>query len=1176
MSQSNFSFLGEYSPLLAELGATAERIFPFDPPSAVVKLRLLSEAIAQEIASRVGVTIQPRQTQLELLNAIQRQFNLDPQIQQFFHRLRQTGNTAAHEVSHKIGYREGMDAIKLAREIAVWFHRTFGKQPDFKPGAFVLPDDPSRKLLELQQQISQLNTQLNEAQSATSQQAEMAQLLAAEAEQERVLKARAVEENAIYQQLAEEASQRYTELKAEFDQKLANTPAPTDGKIITEYARRGAEAARKVQLDEAATRVLIDEQLREMGWEADTVKLDYRKGIRPEAGRCMAIAERPVYNAKGQPKRADYVLFHGLKPLAILEAKRYGNDVADDLRQAEEYAAGLTLKGVPADKVAEDRPAYVTHWAGLNKEQYQVPFVFASNARPWLPQLQTKSGIWFRDLRDVTNHPRPLMNWHAPDELLALLDQNKTEADQALLGEALDYLKLRDYQQKAIHCAEQAIADGKRSALLAMATGTGKTKTVIGLIYRLLKAKRFERILFLVDRNSLGTQAQDAFKEYRLEGDMLFSSIYDVKELEDKVPDSETRVHVATVQAMVKRIFESDDPMPIRRYDCIVVDEAHRGYVLDRGMSEGEMVLRDELDYISSYRRVLEYFDAVRIGLTATPALHTIEIFGRPVFTYTYAEAVVDGYLVDHEPPISFETELMQNHIRFEKGEAVDTVTLDGEVDSETLADDLVFEVDAFNRAVINENFSRVIVEKMAKDYLDPTSPEKTLVFCVNDTHADLVVSLFKGALDTFHGPQPDGLVQKITGAVRDPVGAIRQFRTQAYPKIVTTVDLLTTGVDVPAITNLLFMRRVRSRILYEQMKGRATRLCDDFQKDTFRIYDAVRLYQALAAVDTMLPTTRQPAQTLESLIEELQDTRSDELAGHVKNKEAATHADQVLVAILSRLQRLQRRVKQAEQRDEVQKALTTLNQTLLSIGAPSLNGLVPHLKEHGPKVARELFNATPKLLEQIAELADTVGLKEKLYISTHPDRLVDVVIGYGKREDGTPIVKPQDYLEYFTDFIRNNLNKVTALQVIATKPKNLTREDLRQLVLWLDKQGFAEARLEKAWHDASNVDIAATIIGYIRQAAVGDALVPFGERVERAVGKILQSRAWTPNQQKALRFIAERVKHGIVIDDELWQSAPLRDRYGAKPFDQLNRLFDGEFGQIVDQFADSLWAMQA
>ncbi|MBS1155669.1 MAG: hsdR [Proteobacteria bacterium] len=1163
--KSNFDVLKQHDKQLWRLGALAERYFTEDPNTCLLKLRQLAEMLAQTLAAHTGLLNQPAEAQLELLRRLNDRGVLPRDVAQLFHQVRKEGNEANHALKDDHG--SALQALRLSWQLSLWFHRTL-KDPHYKSGPFIPPAAPVDESEALRTELTQLREAL-----ATYQQSHEA--AAAQLQATRLELSSIAEERELWAQLANEADQAKAELAAQLAAQQAAAVAEPKGNL-DKLISAASKAASLLQLDEKETRKLIDEQLQQAGWEADTVGLDYRKGARPQAGRNMAIAEWPAQNAACVPKRADYVLFVGLRPVAIVEAKRYGNDVADDLRQAEEYAAGLILKDVQAGVVADGAVSYLNQWVGLNGINYLIPFVYASNARPWLQQLQTKSGIWHRDLRDVNNHSRPLMNWHRPEELLALLAQNQNSAEQALAQEPFAHLNLRDYQERAIRRVEQALHDGQRSALLAMATGTGKTRTIIGLIYRLLNSGRFNRILFLVDRNSLGTQAQDAFKEYRLEGGMLFSSIYDIKELEDREPDSKTRVHVATVQAMVRRIFETDSAMPIRRYDCIIVDEAHRGYVLDRGMSEGEMVLRDEEDYISSYRRVLDYFDAIRIGLTATPALHTVEIFGHPVFTYTYSEAVVDGYLVDHEPPISFETELMQNNIRFEKGSEVDTVTLDGELNTETLADDLVFEIDAFNRAVVNENFSKVIVDKMARDYLDPTAPEKTLVFCVTDVHADLVVDLFKKALVEYHGPQPDGLVQKITGSVRDPVGAIRQFRTQPFPRIVVTVDLLTTGVDVPAITNLLFMRRVRSRILYEQMKGRATRLCDEFPKDTFRIYDAVRLYQALAAVDTMQPSTPKPRQTLEELVGEILDPRSDELAGHVPNKPEASHADQVLNAVLARFQRLQRQVERNGQKIEVQEALEQLNRTLQAAGSPPLAEIVPHLKAHGPKAARELFKAAPRLLDKLSDLADAVGLREKLYISTHADKVVDVIVGYGKDKDGNPITRPQDYLAYFNDFIRNNLNQVTALQVIATRPKSLTRADLRELALWLDTQGFGEKAIAKAWHDARNVDIAASIIGYIRQAALGDPLLPFAERVDRAVARILQSRSWTPNQEKALKFIAERIKHSIVIDSEFWQSAPVRDKYGANPFERLNQLFDGEFGLIVDQLADHMWAAQA
>ena len=187
----------------------------------------------------------------------------------------------------------------------------------------------------------------------------------------------------------------------------------------------------------------------------------------------------------------------------------------------------------------------------------------------------------------------------------------------------------------------------------------------MALIYRLLKTGRFRRVLFLVDRSELGTQAADAFKETRMESLQSFAAIYGIKELGEREVESDTRVHIATVQAMVQRLLlgSEEDKPTVDTYDLIVVDECHRGYLLDRELSERELRFRDFNDYVSKYRKVIEMFDAVKIGLTATPALHTVMIFGQPIFVYSYREAVVDGFLVDHEPPIRINTELSSEGI---------------------------------------------------------------------------------------------------------------------------------------------------------------------------------------------------------------------------------------------------------------------------------------------------------------------------------------------------------------------------------------------------------------------------------------------------------------------------------------------------------------------------------
>jgi len=265
---SNFGFLTEHNPLLADLGATAERLYPFDPASCVLKLRLLAESITQDVASRVGVRlIQP--TQAELLRAVDQRLELDPQVRQMFHLLRQRGNKAAHQVDHRIGYREGLEALKVAREIALWFHRSFGSDADFKPGPFILPDDHSQRLLTLQQQVADLTQNLQKAQSEQAAKGQIAELLAAQAAQERVLAERAAEERSVYESLAEEASTRYAALKAEFDAHLQTANAAPDVPTsldIQAFAQRTTQAvaARQVIAHELVDAALIEHARRQM------------------------------------------------------------------------------------------------------------------------------------------------------------------------------------------------------------------------------------------------------------------------------------------------------------------------------------------------------------------------------------------------------------------------------------------------------------------------------------------------------------------------------------------------------------------------------------------------------------------------------------------------------------------------------------------------------------------------------------------------------------------------------------------------------------------------------------------------------------------------------------------------------------------------------------------------
>lgn len=1158
---SNFEFLKAHSSALATLGATAEKIFPHDPVSCVAKLRLLAEALSKDIANRLGIYLQ-QPTQAELLRAIDNRLGLDPQIRQMFHLLRMRGNEAAHEVDATLGYREALESLKVAREVALWFHRTFGKDANFKPGPFKLPDDPSQKLYALQKQIDELQAKLSSTEAASSDTAAMADLLRQQAEQEKTLAQQAQQERNVYEQLAEEASQTIDVLKAELQKAHALAQVAQqvpNAQSVRNWSERSRKAASLVSMDEASTRLIIDQMLRDAGWEADTAHLTHAKGARPARGKNQAIAEWPMQGMQS----ADYVLFSGLVPVAVVEAKRLNQNVAGKIGQAERYArAFLPVDGTQAAWQLAQR---VKPWEDGQGAHFTIPFAYSCNGRPYVKQHEEASGTWFRDLRHTANLSKPLQNFHSPAGLLDLLQRDIAKAQEVLAAEGHAYLGLRDYQVNAISAVESALAQDARSCLLAMATGTGKTRTIIGLIYRLLKAERFKRILFLVDRTALGDQALEAFDDMLLEQNLPLSKLYNVADLGDMAVEAEDRVQVATVQAMVKRVFASDAPPPVDQFDCIIVDEAHRGYTLDQDMTEGEMELRDQAQYLSTYRRVLDYFDAVKVGLTATPAKHTSDIFGKPIYTYSYREAVADDWLIDYEPPIRYTTLLTQNGIHFGKGDAVESINLQtGEVEQAEIDDELHFDVASFNKGVLNDNFNRVICNQLAQE-LDPFSDEKTMIFCATDAHADKVVRMLGEAFKDLHGDAYNqATVVKITGASDKVDQLIRRYKNEAFPKVAVTVDLLTTGIDVPAICNLVFMRRVRSRILYEQMIGRATRRCNDIGKTVFRIYDPVDLYATLQDVNTMQPLVKDPKVSIDQLLDELDNPASYATAGSAPER---SHADDVLDQLNQKLMRVLRKAEhQAEKKPALKAQLQQLEQ---SWGVPPAQ-LHQHLhavaKKDGVQAAANFLKANTRLLAQLGEVQQLMGTAYKPVISTHHDELV------AREQSWGTYAKPADYLDSFARFVREQVNQSVALSVVVNRPKDLTREQLREVRLLLDGAGYSEAALKSAWRNQSNQDIAAGIVAYIRQAALGEALLPFEERVNHAMQRIYAMHAWMPVQRSWLDRIAQQLKHETVVDHSFLNEA-FRQKGGIK---QVDKVLGGQLDTVVTTLAESLWQKAA
>ncbi len=1112
---SNFTNLREHDEQLLRLGMLAELYFPADPNTSLLKLRQLAELLAQLVAAQVGLYTTTDEQQYDLLRRLQDQGILPREIAQLFGEVRRAGNAASHA---RVGdHRTALATLKITWQIGLWFHRTFG-DPKFKSGPFIPPRPPKEGTDDLREELARLTKDLDEYRAAHRETADRL-----EASETKLRAAR--DEQAFWEQLATEAEGAKAALERRLAEQQARGAAQPK-KAVTAFVAAAKTAVAGLHLDEAETRALIDQQLRQAGWMADSANLTYAAGARPERGKNLAIAEWPTANGP-----ADYVLFAGLTPLAAVEAKRKSIDVSGALQQSKRYSRGFaspdgcSMPGGPWD-------------------EFRLPFAFSSNARPFLRQIATRSGIWFCDLRRSENLGRPLDGWYTPEGLTALLKRDEQRAHEQLEAAPFDYgFVLRPYQQLAIEAAESAVAHGQREMLLAMATGTGKTKTCIALVYRLLKAKRFRRILFLVDRSALGEQAANAFKDTRMENLQVFSDIFGIKEIDEQTPDTDTAVHIATVQGMVQRALypsESVSPLPVDQYDCIVVDECHRGYLLDRELSDTELGFRSFDDYISKYRRVLDYFDAFKIGLTATPALHTAEIFGAPIYAYSYREAVIDGYLVDHEPPVQIQTELSTSGIVWQVGEHVPVYNPQrNQIDLFTTPDEIRIEVEGFNRQVITKPFNEVVCEFLAKE-LDPTSRQKTLIFCANDAHADLVVDLLKQAFQKYYGSVDDDAVLKITGAADKPLQLIRRYKNERSPNVAVTVDLLTTGIDVPEICNLVFLRRVNSRILFDQMLGRATRLCDEIGKETFRIFDAVRIYEALQAITAMKPVVKDPSISFTQLAAELARVTTDDERTLVRDQ------------FVAKLHRKRRHLSDDAARDFEASAGMAPDAFIQKLRALPLAEIAAW------------FTQNPGLGEILDRRSGAVAAP--VFVSEHPDKLIGTARGYGRA------VRPEDYLKEFTAYIRSHSNDVPALLAVLTRPRDLTRKQLRELALELDKAGFSETNLATAWREMTNQDVAARIVGYVRQAAIGDALVPYEHRVDRALAKVLATHAWTTPQRQWLQTIAAQTKANVIVDRDALDDPDLVFRREGGGFARLDRMFGGELAQILGNFNEALW----
>lgn len=1083
---SNFKFLETEFPVLANFGNLAEQYCYTDPNSCLMKLGMIGETIVNLMFTYDKIPIPYDNSAVNRINVLSSEGLLTRDLTDILHALRKVRNKAVHE-----NYSESSDCpvfLQMAYSLSEWFMQTYGDW-NYRHQNFVMPVKEEDKIENL--------VVVNKAQ---------------EEEKEEELTKAAVA-------CAERAEQ-------------------VDKKVRLKQANKMASQRQK---SEAETRYMIDEQLRQVGWEANTQEIRYSKGARPTKGRNMAIAEWPTDSTVSKKGYADYALFVGTKLVGIIEAKAEHKDIPSVIDyQGKDY---------PRNIRKEDAKYQIGTWG-----EFKVPFTFATNGRPYLEQFKTKSGIWFLDLREPSKVPVALHGWISPNGIMERLEKDIQAGNNALqvmpydLLTDKDGLNLREYQVKAIKAAEKAVIDGQKEVLIAMATGTGKTRTVLGMIYRFLKTNRFKRILFLVDRTSLGDQASDVFREVKLEELMTLDEIYNIKGLDEKTVDKETRIQVATVQSLVKRIlYNEGQAMPsVTDFDLIIIDEAHRGYILDKEMCDVEVLYRDQRDYQSKYRTVVEYFDAVKIALTATPALHTTEIFGQPIFKYTYREAVIEGYLVDHDAPHHLETKLSTGGIHYKSGNTVtvyDPVT--GEVtNSELLNDELDFDVENFNKQVITENFNRTVLTEIARD-IDPENPEeqgKTLIYAVDDQHADMIVSILK---EIYSDTGVDNnAIMKITGSVgggnpKKVAEAIKRFKNERFPSIAVTVDLLTTGIDVPEITTLVFMRRVKSRILFEQMLGRATRLCPKIHKTHFEIYDPVGVYDSLEPVNTMKPVVTNPTTTFTQLLDGLEEVDEKDVIQAQINQ------------IIAKLQRKKRRMDEK-----------TMEQFISMADGMDPTQFIVEIEKQTPENAKKRLLAYRDMFEYIQQTS--ANGKNPVVISEEEDELTKHTRGYGNSD------KPEDYLDAFSEYVTTHMNEIAALSIVCTRPKDLTRDALKALRLTLDREGFTTQQLNTAISELTNEEIAADIISLIRRYAIGSALISHEARIRRAVEKLKKAHNFSKQEMSWIGRMEKYLMEESVLNVQVFDEDSRFKSNGG--FVKINKIFQNQLENIVLELNEYLY----
>lgn len=774
---------------------------------------------------------------------------------------------------------------------------------------------------------------------------------------------------------------------------------------------------------EARARIEIDEMLEVAGWAVQ----DY-KAMNLGASHGVAVREFPMAQGHGF---ADYLLFVNRRPVGVVEAKKPGTTLTGVEYQSKKYTEGLPDK---LDAIA--RP---------------LRFSYESTGRP---ETRFTNGL------DPEPRSRRVFWFHRPETLGEMLGDWVDDPDSATLNQRLrNRLKplpaetphLWTAQRKAVGNLDDSLKMFKPRALIQMATGSGKTYTAANICYRLIKQAGAKRILFLVDRSNLGRQTLNEFQQFDTPDDgRKFTDLYNVQHLNSNTLDDVAKVTITTVQRLYSILrgeaeFDStteeetgfdvepsrpvevdySPALPIEYFDYIIIDECHRSIY-------------------GVWRQVLEYFDAYLIGLTATPGKQTFGFFDQNlVMEYSREHAVADGVNVDFDV-FRIRTEITEKGSTVEAGyvaEFRDRQTR--ETRMELLDEDFDYEASKVGTDVVAKDQIRTVVREfrrrlpeMFPDRHKDSDDEylayvpKTLVFAKTDAHADDIVQIIR---DEF-GKGNDFAV-KITsksgsGGGEKPEDLLASFRNSYNPRIAVTVDMIATGTDIKPLECLLFMRMVKSRNYFEQMKGRGGRIINstDLQavtpdatvKDRFIIVDAVGATET--ELNDTIPLERKRTVSLEQLL--------------LRVSTGGYDLDDV-ASLAARLSRLNGQLSDDERSQLAETAGTDLQNIvhgLIDAVDPDTHLETAQAATGNDDPAPEAIESAIKklLAEAVIPLADSPALRDQLVdIRRTHEQFIDEISKDSIIDAGFTSQQATNIVQSWEQFIRDNRDDITALQVL-------------------------------------------------------------------------------------------------------------------------------------------------